>query len=257
MTQLQLSQKATILAMNAMAEAQDNTIKVEIVSQTNLEGMHAITTLAFIPEFVGIILKDGEVERSTEGTNFDGTESKCIVVEMNRPNKPLGKNIIKTIFSNQAPVLYNQLVEAGKVMQSPENEGVFPKFTHTGAELLVAKITHERAFYIPNKRTDSGWTEDAQKRPMSFNDKTLAFFHEFEDLQTEMRRQARQMETRGEYVGSEAPINIGNKNNAAPIPTPEQIKLYKIWKDSGAPQIEDPNNQGYDKYAHPMVKKST
>lgn len=250
MAKQELSPLAAILALNAIAAANNTEITVE--------GARADIKMTFTPKFVGIVLGDNnEIERSpAANTAFTNIQSTFITVEIDKAEGELPKLLKKSIYKNIAPKLYNKILDAGNAMIAAG--GVFPEFVYTGEDIQVGNFHFETDFRIPNKSTKSGWSEDGQGNIVVTRTSPFIYFPDMETLETMLRRELRNKSARGEFVDSEIVQQINKNNPTTPpatkllTPTAAQIQLYNEREASGAPQVADPNNPGYDIHAHVM-----
>ncbi len=184
---------------------------LKLLSQTDqypsisIEGMRTVPKMQFIPKFVGIVLDDsGKIER-TPITNekFKNLQSTYITAVIDKSEGMLPNLLHIPIMKNQAERLYDLLLKAGLDMQ--KNNGIFPEFNYEGEAIEVGDIEFERGFKIPNKNTTSGYSEDAQGNIVVAYQRPYIFFKDFKgnNLTTLMRREARNLETKGHFVGSE------------------------------------------------------
>lgn len=229
MAMIQLTAEAAILAMNSIAQAQASTITIE--------GMNAETKMTFKPRFVGIVLGDnGEIERTPKSNEkFGNLQSTYITVLIDKAEGMLPKLIKKAIMKNAAPALYERILNAANEMATAG--GVFPEFDYQGEDIQVGDIVFDRAFRIPNTNTKSGWTEDAHDQIVHMNSRPFVYFKDFENLQTMMRREARNMEYNGHFVDS---------TTTQQIPTPAAkpvVNQQQQQAQNQAQQVQKQENQ--------------
>lgn len=223
----QLTEEAKILALNNAVPQKPHT-----AYNVTCEGLKATVNMRFIPKIVGVREKDGSLEQTPKvNENFKDIASTFITIEIDKSIGALPKNLIFNIYKSKAPNFYTKVLT-----QNSEGEN-FEKFNYEGEPILIGKIHQPRGFYIKNKNTKSGYSEDKQGRPVVLHYRPFVCFPDIEDLEALIRRDSRYLEDEGLYVDSKKPA-------------------VQIPEENTSDQIEDPNNPGHDVNGAPMRKAS-